>query len=639
MLAGIAFLVLVMPVQVLGDHNELHSPSNDITVDFTATGVDLTGNASDYDIGGLHLDGTHVYVALNSPSDQRGVYKFDTAGVYVAHESITDPIMGLAGNSTHIWVGQSAVAERYLKSTLAAVPAGTENLTGTSGPSVDSSYFIGEVFTRAGTEHILHAGKDRLYSGYTGETRDYPIITNNRIGSSTARAAPQYVRPAFVEAAGFTADSLDGVDLTTDGSGLVIFVESGDGKGVFAFEDDPSYISSGIGADGAEPNILRDVTFSKDGGYDGLFYNGTLLWSVDLNSFNAADDTMVLRAFNPGVLPIPDPDEVTSVDGSFIQEVRTRYWTCGPDPCTLADLQRDGGARSVGYDDVLKIDLDGDGVDDTTTWTDGDGNKITVPLRFYAADGFRPTGMWGDGRHIYAVDPHTRALAAIAVGDLLGGTFEDTSVVKRYSMGAPLEVEDGDRSEGQLDEPPHLMYPRAMWGDSTHIWLSDNNNRRLRAFDRKHNGRAPDLDVTLGLNGHVLVVMGIWANDDTMWVNAVPYRPSGKRSKLPNGIYKVDRSTGAVSEASGFNGLDKAHASRGLWSDGHTMWVAAPANNRIRAYNLETGARERSHEIVLEPNHGSKQLEAGGIWSDGTYMYVGDRSSGEIQIYCLTGCN
>ena len=69
------------------------------------------------------------------------------------------------------------------------------------------------------------------------------------------------------------------------------------------------------------------------------------------------------------------------------------------------------------------------------------------------------------------------------------------------------------------------------------------------------------------------------------------------------------------------------------------MWVAAPANNRIRAYDLATGARKRSHEIVLVPNHGSKKLEAGGIWSDGHYRYVGDRSSGEIQIYCLTDCN
>ena len=417
-LAAVALVLLVMPLQVLGDHNELHSPSDDITLDFTTTGVNLTGSASDYDIGGVHMDATHVYVALNLPLSQRGLYKFTNAGAYVTRNRFTaDDLNGLAGNDTRLFTGESASA--YAKSNLALVLGEEEILTGNGNTLIDRNYFVGEVFTRGGNEYILYAGRDRVNSLYAGETRNFPIITNNRIGSSTARIAPQYVRGEFVEAAGFTAASLDGVDLTTNGNGSVIFVESGDGKGAFAFENDPDFTNTLIGTDGAEPNILKDVTFSKDGGYDGLFYDGTLLWSVDLNSFNAADDTMVLRAFEPGVLPIPEPAEVTSVDGSFVHEVRTKYWTCGPDPCTPADLQSDT-ARSVGFDDVLNIDLDGDGDDDTTTWTNSDGNKVTVPVRFYAAGGFSPSGMWGDGRHIYTVDPHTRAVAAIAVGTCSG---------------------------------------------------------------------------------------------------------------------------------------------------------------------------------------------------------------------------
>ena len=44
------------------------------------------------------------------------------------------------------------------------------------------------------------------------------------------------------------------------------------------------------------------------------------------------------------------------------------------------------------------------------------------------------------------------------------------------------------------------------------------------------------------------------------------------------------------------------------------MWVAAPANNRIRAYDLATGARKRSHEIVLVPNHRTALLRSSYRW-------------------------
>ena len=107
-------------------------------------------------------------------------------------------------------------------------------------------------------------------------SRNLPVIANNGTNSSNVLTKPGLVLGDFLEDAGFTADSLAGVDLTFDGSEM--YLESGDGTGALAFEGDAP-------GDGYEPAIFpaifKDVLFDADGGYDGIFYDGSLLWSID----------------------------------------------------------------------------------------------------------------------------------------------------------------------------------------------------------------------------------------------------------------------------------------------------------------------------------------------------------------------
>ena len=603
----------------LRSHNTSHRDSNDITLDFYdgTDGVDLTGNASSYDIAGVHMDASHVYVALNSPI--RGVYKFARSnGTYVTHAVVTNEIKGLAGNATHVWVGDGIAAKARAKATLSVASGQDDGFSriGASGSNDKELYAIGEVVMVGSNEYFTISLSET--SIFSDGTRIGPRIKGNRRGVSNNLGGPN-VAGDVLEMAGLTLDVLEVADLTTDGS--MVYAEYGDGTGAFAFENLTT-------ASGLEANFFRDVVFDPDGGYDGLFFDGSLLWSIDVDSFNAGADTMVLRAFEPGDPEIPVPDEVTSVDGSLVRTVWTRYWTCTDDPCEAAKLKNDGYARSVGFVDLLTIDADGDGSVDMVEWTDNDGNTHTVPLRLYGAGGFMPHALWGDGSYVYAVDNHTKAVYAISKADLDAGTFDDASMSLLRSLGAPFDLDPDDRSEDAQIDPAHLMYPRAVWGNATHVWVSDDNNHWLRAFLRINGERDSDLDVELWFNDKPLMAMGVWANENTMWVNAL----SGR-------IFKINLATDVVTQPSGFDDLKKSNAPRDLWSDGHTLWVAAPAENRIRAYDLDTGARKPSHEIVLVPQGTSSKVEVGGIWSDGQSMYVANRSSGEIQIYCLTSCN
>ena len=144
------------------------------------------------------------------------------------------------------------------------------------------------------------------------------------------------------------------------------------------------------------------------------------------------------------------------------------------------------------------------------------------------------------------------------------------------------------------------------------MWISDDNNPWLRAHDRDTKQRVESEDILLYKDGHGFMALGIWSDGTTMWVNAMPYRWYPGRTAFSSGIYTVDLSTGDIERADGFEGLRDANGrrrSRGIWSDGETMWVAAP-NGKIQAYDLDTGARRSNFDIATTLG----QRTAAGPW-------------------------
>ena len=74
---------------------------------------------------------------------------------------------------------------------------------------------------------------------------------------------------------------------------------------------------------------------------------------------------------------------------------------------------------------------------------------------------------------------------------------------------------------------------------------------------------------------------------------------------------------------------------RGVWSDGSTMWVASNDEDQILAYYLANGNRRSNKDIELA-SYNSKPT---GIWSDGTIMWVADWDNTKLYAYLLSNGN
>ena len=71
----------------------------------------------------------------------------------------------------------------------------------------------------------------------------------------------------------------------------------------------------------------------------------------------------------------------------------------------------------------------------------------------------------------------------------------------------------------------------------------------------------------------------------------------------------------------------------GIWSDGTTMWVGDPADNKIYAYKMS----DKSHDSARDFNipAGAGHINRDGIWSDGETMWVADGTDDKIYAYAL----
>ena len=79
---------------------------------------------------------------------------------------------------------------------------------------------------------------------------------------------------------------------------------------------------------------------------------------------------------------------------------------------------------------------------------------------------------------------------------------------------------------------------------------------------------------------------------------------------------------------------------RGIWSDGTTMWVADWFDDKIYAYELDTGDRQADKDIVLGGSScpwtsRTSSCSPRGIWSDGNTMWVADDLNLNIFAYDL----
>ena len=131
-----------------------------------------------------------------------------------------------------------------------------------------------------------------------------------------------------------------------------------------------------------------------------------------------------------------------------------------------------------------------------------------------------------------------------------------------------------------------------------------------------------DLDgLTTAGNG---LSRGIWSDGTTMWV----------ADRIDSKIYAYS-ADGAHDASKDFNTLNGASNNRptGIWSDGTTMWVADSQDDKLYAYNLNTKARDASKDFTTLSGAGNR--DPWGIWSNDDTMWVADWVDDKLYAYNL----
>ena len=118
---------------------------------------------------------------------------------------------------------------------------------------------------------------------------------------------------------------------------------------------------------------------------------------------------------------------------------------------------------------------------------------------------------------------------------------------------------------------------------------------------------------------------GIWSNATTLWV----------ADSADDKIYAYDLATGGRDPAQDIDTLDAAGntRSRGIWSNGTTMWVADGGGDKIYAYDLAAGDRDAAKDI--DSLYAASNNSPMGIWSDGTTMWTADGDDDMVYAYDL----
>ena len=346
----------------------------------------------------------------------------------------------------------------------------------------------------------------------------------------------------------------------------------------------------------------------------GIWSDGTTMWVAD----DGADKLYAYDLDTKARVPAKDFDTLTAAGNNDPRGL----WSDGA-TMWVADT----GDEDTGADKLYAYDLD---------------TKARVPAREFetlqGANNNAPTGIWSDGATMW--------VAEYRVGCI---TFYDSGTCYRwgpvtYGIGifaydtpvgtVQISPTDPIADPAAFDRDPSLEFgrslydagnshPRGLWSDGTTMWVVDDGDDKLYAYDLEDKTRvsAKDFDGLKAAGNEDPA--GIWSDGATMWV----------ADYVDDKIYAYLTGSRAWDPAQDFDTL-RVPGNRdpqGIWSDGTTMWVADDGDDKLYAYDLDTKARVPAKDFDTLTAAGNRDPR--GLWSDGTTLWVTDTETGADKLY------
>ena len=164
--------------------------------------------------------------------------------------------------------------------------------------------------------------------------------------------------------------------------------------------------------------------------------------------------------------------------------------------------------------------------------------------------------------------------------------------------------------------------PLDIWANSTTMWVADKEDKKVYGytFDTKsHLGhRKSGVDFNTLQAAANTDPRGAWSDGTTMWVV----------DDGDNKLYAYNLSTKARDAGKDFNTLQAAGNTgpQGIWSDGTTMWVADSVTNKIYAYALrrDSGFRVNNRQTINGSDLDITVDGSGDAIADGTEIRIGE---------------
>ena len=169
-----------------------------------------------------------------------------------------------------------------------------------------------------------------------------------------------------------------------------------------------------------------------------------------------------------------------------------------------------------------------------------------------------------------------------------------------------------------------------LWSDGELFWTSGFSYRDLNAYELDGGARRKDRDVPLVrrtlFDWGNAYSRGLWSDGYTIWV-VNHWQDKAFAYDLMTGERQAHREFSWPYRQISVDSPGTYPA--GLWSDGETIYVALYGSKALQGINLATGERSRSISTSAE---GGTPM---GIWSDGRTIWVANRANGTINAYNL----